>query len=606
MKEVRNSENLMHTDSRTIVGYAIVFNTASVDLGGFREVVLPSAIDQDLLNRSDVLCLLDHNRNRGVLARSNKGQGSLHLSIDNRGLKYSFECPNTALGDEVLEGIQRGDISQSSFSFTVEKDRFERNADGSVIRYIEKVKMLYDVSPVWNPAYEDTSVSVDSRSYNEFIENENNNNKTLDTVIEERNDEILDRIEKLLSMLEGRSAEVSEEEVETRNEEEPQEEKEEERSAECTPEKEEEEERSECDAEEECSDEEQEEDEESEERNNVNTITSNTMEKFSLVKAIRDVAEGRSMDEATLNVTKEGRSAMQKANLTATGQIVIPAEMRSDNTNGQTTGVFASVATQGQENVGTDLLGIVEPLRNALVQNGAGFTYMGNLVGDVEIPFYSGSNCGWAGETEAAQNGEGTWSKIKLSPRRLCCFIDISKQFLLQDSNDAEAMLRRDLVNAIREKIEMTLFGDSAGDSNRPEGLFNGVVANTTAWKYDDFVDMQAELMSANINGAYKYVVSPSAYAAMRLVKMDTGSGRFYLEGNTTVDGIPVIVSNSVTDKGVVLGDFSELIFAQWGGIDIVVDNISRAHLGQVRIVVNFYVDVQPRRKEALVAKIGK
>ena len=69
-----------------------------------------------------MLCLLNHNEDKGVLARSNKGVGSLTLSIDDRGLKYSFEAPNTALGDELLEGLRRGDISTSSFAFTVKSD----------------------------------------------------------------------------------------------------------------------------------------------------------------------------------------------------------------------------------------------------------------------------------------------------------------------------------------------------------------------------------------------------------------------------------------------------------------------------------------------------
>jgi hypothetical protein len=57
-------------ESRLVTGYAIIFNSESKDLGGFNEVIEPSALD-GVLERSDVLCLLNHNEDKGVLARCN-------------------------------------------------------------------------------------------------------------------------------------------------------------------------------------------------------------------------------------------------------------------------------------------------------------------------------------------------------------------------------------------------------------------------------------------------------------------------------------------------------------------------------------------------------
>ena len=91
-------------DSRTVEGYALVFGKQSRDLGGFTEVIEPTALE-GILEKSDILCLLNHNEDRGILARSKYGTGSLELTIDDTGLKYRFEAPNTALGDEVLEGL---------------------------------------------------------------------------------------------------------------------------------------------------------------------------------------------------------------------------------------------------------------------------------------------------------------------------------------------------------------------------------------------------------------------------------------------------------------------------------------------------------------------
>ena len=152
--EVRAEEG----NSRHVVGYASVFNSPSADMG-FREIIMPGAFD-GVIMASDVFALMNHDMSRGVLGRSNKGKGSLTLGIDDTGLKYELDAPNTALGDELVEGIHRGDITASSFAFTVKEERWEKQADESYIRYIDKIDRLYDVSPVYQPAYEATTCDL--------------------------------------------------------------------------------------------------------------------------------------------------------------------------------------------------------------------------------------------------------------------------------------------------------------------------------------------------------------------------------------------------------------------------------------------------------------
>ncbi|WP_024993406.1 HK97 family phage prohead protease [Phocaeicola paurosaccharolyticus] len=171
MKETRNNETEFKVESRSIVGYALKFNTESKDLGGFTEIIADTALDGVLI-RSDVLCLMNHDIDRGVLARSRKGKGSLKLTIDKEGLKYEFEAPNTALGDELLESVKRGDISSSSFAFCIDKDQWDKKEDGSYKRTIVAFRELYDVSPVYYPAYDATSVSIDKRGFDLLKEKE--------------------------------------------------------------------------------------------------------------------------------------------------------------------------------------------------------------------------------------------------------------------------------------------------------------------------------------------------------------------------------------------------------------------------------------------------
>lgn len=174
-REIRNTAyNVQVTgeaeEKRTVEGYALLFDTPSDGLS-FEEVIERGALD-GVIQQSDVFCLLNHDQRRGILARSKKGQGSLMLSVDEKGLKYRFEAPKTQLGDELLENLRRGEIAESSFCFDVEKDTWEKKKDGTWKRTVQKIGMLYDVSPVYNAAYSKTSVYTRGREEAEKQEKE--------------------------------------------------------------------------------------------------------------------------------------------------------------------------------------------------------------------------------------------------------------------------------------------------------------------------------------------------------------------------------------------------------------------------------------------------
>lgn len=157
-REIRNiaSQVIADEEKRTVEGYALLFGVSSDGLS-FEEVIEHGALD-GVIEKSDVFALMNHSQSRGILARCNQGNGSLSLSVDSKGLKYRFEAPKTALGDELLENIRRGEINESSFCFDVEKDTWEKKSDGTWKRTVSKVGNLYDISPVYNAAYSKTSV----------------------------------------------------------------------------------------------------------------------------------------------------------------------------------------------------------------------------------------------------------------------------------------------------------------------------------------------------------------------------------------------------------------------------------------------------------------
>jgi len=164
--DVQDLELRMDGDNPTVVGYGAVFNSMSNDLGGFREYIAPEAFEGRL--EDDVRFLVNHDANL-VLARTTNN--TLRLSVDEKGLRYEADMPNTSTARDLMELLKNGTISQSSFAFTVEDDSWEMK-DGMNVRTINKVSRLYDVSSVTYPAYNAASSSVALRSMEEWQEKE--------------------------------------------------------------------------------------------------------------------------------------------------------------------------------------------------------------------------------------------------------------------------------------------------------------------------------------------------------------------------------------------------------------------------------------------------
>lgn len=143
--------------SRLIEGVAARVNAMSQVLGGwFREIIEPGAFEK--ADMSDVVALKNHNMDL-ILARTLSK--TLTLTIDNRGnLRYSFEAPDTTTGNDLLAEIKRGDIQHSSFSFIVDKYKWETGPDGNEVRRIISFKRIVDVSPVVSAAYLQTEVNA--------------------------------------------------------------------------------------------------------------------------------------------------------------------------------------------------------------------------------------------------------------------------------------------------------------------------------------------------------------------------------------------------------------------------------------------------------------
>jgi uncharacterized protein len=186
--EVRNDDG-----KNIVVGYGAVFNSESNDLGGFVEYIAPGAFDGRL--EDDVRFLINHD---GLpLARTTNN--TLRLSVDEKGLKYEADMPDTTLANDLMTLLKNGTISQSSFAFTVEDDSW-RNEDGKNIRTINKVSRLYDVSSVTYPAYNEAgSFALRSLENWQKEQEENKLNENLDKELKEVQKEEIDLRERSLN-----------------------------------------------------------------------------------------------------------------------------------------------------------------------------------------------------------------------------------------------------------------------------------------------------------------------------------------------------------------------------------------------------------------------
>lgn len=161
-------------ESRTIEGYALKFGVRSRLLcdwwNNYYEVLEPGCVTREMLDKRDIKLTMFHDRQL-VLARSNKGNGTLSYEVDKVGVKFWAEMPHTVDGDKALELVSRGDIAGCSFIYSTDEDDSEnavsyerldeKGDDGEdiLLRHVKRIDNVYDFTITTDPAYEQTDVS---------------------------------------------------------------------------------------------------------------------------------------------------------------------------------------------------------------------------------------------------------------------------------------------------------------------------------------------------------------------------------------------------------------------------------------------------------------
>lgn len=605
--ELRVSEvRAASDDTLTVSGYAAMFDDIT-DLGYFKERIARGAFDGVM--EDDVRLLINHT---GVpLARTTNG--TLDLEVDETGLRYTARLADTTEGRDLYKLIKRGDISQSSFAFTIADEDYDRKAN---LRTITKMGSLLDVSPVTYPAYPTTTVAARMKA-------------AQPDPVDEVAEEIVEAIEETpavapepvkverstfaqtkpqtmnLNELKALRAKYYEEHVALVE----------------NPDKEgrqiteAEEQRAEWLVAEVASLDKRIKHRADHEKMVARMVGGEAVSrgeereiekmngKFSLSRAVLTAANGRSLEGIEAEWAQEAQREMRAQGLQAVGQVAIP--MKALYRAGAAD-AFEAGSGDGSGFVATNVPGAIGSLIAPAVIERLGTTVINGATGNLKFPRVSVAPTGTAeGEVDANANSGMEMDELTLSPQRVSAKTTYSKQLLLQGGAAVDLVIAQELNAAMNKFIDTKAFDTL--DSATMNDLSTAGVTNTT-FNAALAVAMEAAVLAdgADLSNCY-YVMSPYAYQlAKNLAQVSSVSALFDLSTNTfngyRAIATPYLVDTTAGSVGQLLfGNFQQgAILAYFGGIDLLVDPYSAAGNAQIVLHVNRFFDFDVRQANAL------
>lgn len=553
--EVRNADN----DKVTVEGYAALFDSETVIGGQFAERVARGAFDN--ADMSNTVALFNHNWDQ-PLARMGKG---LTLEVDERGLKYRFELGNQSYAQDLAENIRMGNVSTSSFGFTIKDDEWERR-DGMNLRTINSVDVLYDVSPTTQGAYPTTEVglrSMEAALAEMEAQEEPEEEEVVEEVVEEENvaetapetvaEEVIEVPDGVGAEILGKNAVISQEQINNGAV-----------RAEST-----------------------------DMNNTVNSpavvqnlgdTEARASKQFSFGKMVKEAATGRLTGlEAEMN--QEARNEFNNAKVNVSGGISIPSfvinrtALAVDGTNANATAFGGTV--------GTADLGIIKDFVPNDLAAQMGVRNLSDLTGDVVFQVESTQPTVGKPEEAAAQAvANGGFASVSMSPTRYAAHTQVTDQMLAQSADDMGAFLAAQIRKAMDTKFNVDVI--AAIDGAYTATVYNATTANP--------LDIEAQLLAADVDLAdVVALVDPTSYRAFRALSHDAGSGSMFSmdpQSRRNVMGYNAYIASQVTSGDAHFFDKNQLVTGQWGGLNLIIDPYTDADKGVTRIIANSYRDV--------------
>jgi len=332
--------------------------------------------------------------------------------------------------------------------------------------------------------------------------------------------------------------------------------------------------------------------------------------KYSIMRAIRSYLNGGKLDGIEAEVSQELESRMGKS---PTRGFFVPFESRALNT------------TTGSGGVGTNTLPTyVELLRNKLLADRLGATFLNNLNGIVRLPRQTGSaTVSWIAEGTAVSASNQTVDYVQLTPKTLAANTIYTRKFLNESPINVERFVTEDLAAVVAREIDRVLVNGS-GSGQEPTGILNAgslptvsIGTNGGALTWEKVVELETTVLTANgvqDETNCRYLTSPRGLKSAKTVSKGSSYPLFlYDDASKTLNSYEAVQSNVVPidlEKGtgadlsaMIFGDWTQAVIGSWGsGYELCVDPYSRADYGEVRLVALHDVDIAFRHLESFAA----
>jgi HK97 family phage major capsid protein len=322
------------------------------------------------------------------------------------------------------------------------------------------------------------------------------------------------------------------------------------------------------------------------------------------------------------DVLSRGIQVNHAAATAAAQRLIGNARQRSMQYQQMIRDLSVGTASAGGNLVATELLGtaFIDLLRNQMVLDRLGVTFLRDLNGNIAIPSQNGAaTTYWLAEGNAPTESQQSVGQVPLTPKTIGAFTDYTRRLLLQSSLDVEAFVRLDLALQLALGIQNGAL-NGTGNSNMPTGLFNIVGIGSVAMgdhggapTYDMAVDLETAVANVNADvGNLAYLTNTKVRGKLRKTQEFSGTNGKAVwtsgaeRGIGEVLGYDAFVTNTVPSnltKGnatavcsaMAFGNWSDMIIGMWGGLDIMLDPYANATSGGKRVIALQDVDVNVR-----------
>lgn len=327
------------------------------------------------------------------------------------------------------------------------------------------------------------------------------------------------------------------------------------------------------------------------------------IKRYSLLKAIRDVLQFGQVRGLEAEVNQEIASVSGKQ---ASG-FYMPLQKYGN--------LDVSTGAGAVETV-TDTANFIELLRAKMLAPTLGCRIIPDLKGNIQVPRQSGGGTAYwiaANGSNTITASNQTIDYAALTQKTVGASTTYTRQFVSQTSIDAENLVMSDLAQVLALELDRVGFAGS-GSGAVPEGILYNSDCPTVALGTDGaaptwakMVELETSVASYNADlGTLAYIMTPQARGKCKTTVAASSTAKFIWETDNTVNGYNAYATNQLPHdltKGsygtalsaCIFGNFADLLYGLWGGVDVIVNPYSADTAGAIRITVMQDADVTVR-----------